>query len=121
MNLKRLFALIMALCSSGLLSAAPLTTETPINSFPSQTCVSVSTSAWTAIPATTNGTRTAVNVSNSGSTTVYIGADNTKAITVPGAIIPTLGNFGLQLSGAIQLYAVSLVSAGTVCVWEGKQ
>lgn len=111
---------LAALLMAGAATAAPLSTETPFTSALSQTCVSVSTSAWTAIPATTNGTRTAVNISNPSSNTVYIGASSSVGITVPGAVIPTLGNYGMQI-GNVQLYAIALTAASTVCVWEVKQ
>lgn len=115
-----LIGLLASLCAASL-SASPMTTESVIGTFVSQTCVSVSTSAWVAVPTTIGASRTTVNYANIGATTVYLGGDNTKAITVAGAVVPTLGNFSMQIDGNLAVYAVALTSASTVCAWEVKQ
>lgn len=121
---RRLISFIAAFgMAASVFAASPLQMEDPITSLVSQTCVSVSTFAWTAIPASNGTGRTTVNICNPATTGAYIGLDNTKAVTVPGGIVSAGGNFSMQIDGPLTIYAVSLstITAQNVCVMEVKQ
>lgn len=119
MNFKAFLAGLFL--APALLMAAPIQREAAINSIISQTCVSTSTSTWTAIPAT-GGARTGVFISNPGPSTQYIGFDSSKATTVPAIIVISSGTIAFSVAGSVSLYGhTNDTAASSVCITEYGQ
>lgn len=128
--MKRLFLVAVLLCQTGWLSSAPPVYEQVITSVGTATTVSVSTSAWTRLPATSSlSGRTGVMITNDSANAsncaIIISSsatEPTEATTVrPGSLRPGVTAI-IGAGNNMYIYALYLgASAGNVHVQELRQ
>lgn len=125
--MKKIFLSIAFLLCFGVLHADPLVTESPIEAVLAPTCVTISTSVFTAIPASNWGQRIGIIVNNPASNTNNVhGFFSVSAPTVATrtAVIELEPGefFGASADNGVTLFLVSQASAGEdICVQEFKQ
>lgn len=99
--------------------AAPLGTETPIKAYGTPTTVSVSTSAWTKIPASSSvdgrtGLIVSVPASNTANMVAHLGACSGTSIATtvrPMELVKGHGFILVPIEARVCLYVLSLHSA----------
>lgn len=102
--------------------AAPLVSETPGMSWGSTSCVSISTSAWTASTSSNLAGRAGLFVVNKTTNTVYGTETNTDSISTTAFLFPATSMTFLPLADNKTLYLLETgAGAETVCVKEVKQ
>lgn len=125
--MKKVILSILILMGVSFLYADPLVTEAPIEAVLAPTCVTISTSVFTAIPASNWGQRIGLIFNNPKSNTANVhGVFGTSAPTVAtrtAAIELEPGEFfAVSVDNGVTLYLVSQASGGEdICVQEFKQ
>jgi hypothetical protein len=128
--MKKLLLLLSFLLCAGVVHAGkPLVAEAPINAVGSATCLTISTSAWTAVPTTVTTGRVGLYVTEIGTAAANMsGQLGTSLPADPASYGPILLKPGLTqyhgLSDAVTLYLRSLnagVGSEQVCTQEVKQ
>lgn len=127
--MKKVLVSILMLGATGIAFAGkPLVAEAPINAVTTATTVSVSTSAWTLVPAAGNTAgRVGLYVSNPATTSVagvlVATGDSAPATTIrPLEFYSGNGNYFVPISDQVNLYLLSLdAGALSVHVQEAKK